>query len=293
MNPILGTAGPDRLLGTPDADLILALAGADSVEGLGAGDTILGGVGDDYLVGASTDIAGRGAFDDPGNLIFGGPGNDRIEAGFNADTVLGGAGNDLIIGRGPAFDIPFNVVDQFLQANDRGDVLLGEQGDDLIDGAAGDDTILGGTGDDTLIGSYGADALLGGPGNDTFLFAPPGPFFRDRADTGRGEGARDLVLDFRQGEDVLDLSGYRDPSSIIPHPPGPLPEAVFLGMGAFAATHTLQIRFDILDDDRTVVQFVVPLPPRVPPSEPTLPTAPTGEIELAGRHWLTVTDFHL
>ncbi len=139
----------------------------------------------------------------------------------------------------------------------------------------------------------GTRIVVGGPGRDIFRFAPPGPLFRDQADTGLGEGERDIIVDFRRGEDLLDLRGYRETESVIPLPGG-TPRAVFLGTGGFTATFDLQVRFEVREDDRTIVQFAVLLPPRVPPGEAaTIPAAPTGEIELLGRHWLAAADFLL
>lgn len=317
---IIGTSGPDRLPGTGAADLILGLAGGDTVEGLGSGDRLLGGPGGDLIHGGDIDFraglvdgndtmsggsgddtlyGGRlvGAAGDGDNLILGGSGKDSITAGWGADTVLGGPGNDTILGQGSSFGIPFNAFAQVLQ-QEPADWLYGGGGDDSIDGGGGADTLLGGPGDDSLTGSFGADVLIGGPGADSFIFRPPRVPFPATPDTGVGEGNRDLVLDFRQGQDMLDLSGYDDPARFFQAgDPAQLdlPEPVFLGTGAFVATNALQVRYEVLEGGRTLVQFATPLGAFPPPADaaPAVPAQPTGEIELAGVRALTAEDFLL
>lgn len=107
--------------------------------------------------------------------------------------------------------------------------------------------------------------------------------FASRRDTGVGPGDRDVILDFQQGQDLLDLSNYR-PSS--PGPGEPLPPSLFLGTDPFEDVVALQVRYDI-QNGHTVVQFYAPTGPllSVPP--------PTGEIELAGVHHLRAEDFVL
>jgi hypothetical protein len=70
-----------------------------------------------------------------------------------------------------------------------------------ITGGGGNDTILGGDGDDRLRGDVGNDTLAGGAGADTFAFGYSAYLGTD--ETGRGEGNRDVVTDFRTGVDTL------------------------------------------------------------------------------------------
>jgi hypothetical protein len=74
---------------------------------------------------------------------------------------------------------------------------------------------VGTDGPDRLQESPGqGDVFWGGPGADAFAFGvgvamnphSPGEFFTTVLGTGVGSGARDVILDFRQGEDVIDLS---------------------------------------------------------------------------------------
>ena len=114
------------------------------------------------------------------------------------------------------------------------------------------------------------------------------PFASDFSlDTGVGPDNRDLVVDFRQGQDVLDLSGYRN---IFTGPGGPA--SLFLGTDPFAASTALQVRYDIVGGN-TVVQFVAPLGASPAIFPPPTPGAPDGEIALAGIHHLAASDFIL
>jgi Ca2+-binding RTX toxin-like protein len=62
---------------------------------------------------------------------------------------------------------------------------------------AGTDTLSGGAGRDTLIGGVDADTLTGGPGSDRLGFT---------AVTDSTVAAPDTIVDFIQGEDVIDFS---------------------------------------------------------------------------------------
>jgi hypothetical protein len=91
---------------------------------------------------------------------------------------------------------------------DGADRLDGGPGNDTIFGASGDDTIDGGPGDDVIKGSVDADLLRGGPGADTFQFGFLAPSVSNfRLDSGVGEGQRDVIKDFRSGQDKIDLGG--------------------------------------------------------------------------------------
>ena len=66
-------------------------------------------------------------------------------------------------------------------------------------GGAGNDYLDGGRGNDFLQGGLGLDTYFGGPGNDIFDFD---------ATTESPKGAlRDIILDFKRGQDRIDVSG--------------------------------------------------------------------------------------
>jgi hypothetical protein len=98
-------------------------------------------------------------------------GSDVLNGGSLDDTMFGRKGNDTLSG----------------MAGD--DALDGGKGSDKLFGGAGQDTLNGGKGQDYLDGGEGADILSGGKRSDTFKF-----------------GDDDTILDFKSGEDVIDLS---------------------------------------------------------------------------------------
>jgi Ca2+-binding RTX toxin-like protein len=304
INVVAGRGTPDSLVGSPGNDVIRGLAGDDTLDGLAGCDILIGNAGDDLLSGGDGDdlVLGGSGNDElfgngtlgpvppfggsvqTSNLILAGAGDDSVAAGYGTDVVFGGAGDDTILGFGTS---PASATEreQFKRL-DGGDLLSGDSGADSIDGGGGADTILGGPGDDVLIGSYDADALVGGADADRFVFRLLGAGPPTTPDTGVGEGARDVVRDFQQGQDVLDLSGYRNPAGASMSP-------IFLGTGEFIATFELQVRYEILEDGRTLVQFDTTLGRFPGDVEPTVPTEPMGEIVLAGRFQLSAQDFIL
>lgn len=84
------------------------------------------------------------------------------------------------------------------------EILVGRDGaGSLLQGEGGDDTLLGGDGNDLLSGGSGSDILNGGSGSDIYIFKT-------------GESGSDTVLDYQQGEDVLDISDLLSGISITP-----------------------------------------------------------------------------
>jgi Ca2+-binding RTX toxin-like protein len=296
------TGGPeaDTLTGTARQDIILGLGGADIITGREGNDVILAGPGDDTVAGDNAPRPGGpieagdfGPFPPsfggmPGNnVILGGGGNDLIVAGFGADTVFGEAGDDTINGYGAVGVGPSGNAGVI--GADGNDLLFGGRGNDLLRGGGGKDHLFGSDGDDTLVGGVGRDVIFGGAGPDLFLFGRGlEPFTSSLTpDTGVGPGNRDLIGDFHEGEDRLDLSGYRNP---FPDPGGE-PRPVFLGTAPFEASTGLQVRYEI-EDGHTVVQFATRIGP--PPRGLPVPVPEaTGEIELAGVHHLSAGDFIL
>ncbi len=67
-----------------------------------------------------------------------------------------------------------------------------------IHGTKGNDTLKGGAGNDVIYGHEGRDVMTGGKGADTFVFTKV-------ADTGSAQ-YRDIITDFQQGQDKIDLS---------------------------------------------------------------------------------------
>jgi VCBS repeat-containing protein len=200
-----GGAGNDLLDGGQGADLIYGGAGNDTLDGGGnpdgESDTIFGGAGDDSI------LPGAGGAD----LLYGGDGRDTLSGGLDADALHGDAGDDVLYADQATGGTSLEGADSLyggdgndtliLNANAnlrgglalggngndtafgsaQGDVIDGGQGADLIYGGAGNDTldgggnpdgeidtIFGGAGDDSILpGAGGADLLYGGDGRDT------------------------------------------------------------------------------------------------------------------------------
>ncbi len=79
------------------------------------------------------------------------------------------------------------------------DFFCSFEGNDIIDGGAGNDVLAGDKGTDRLTGGKGADVLIGGEGADRFLFKSIG-------DSPFSDKYRDMITDFTQGLDKIDLS---------------------------------------------------------------------------------------
>ena len=232
---LIGDAGDDFIIGGQGDDLMVGGAGADTFEfrpGHGqdaiwdfdpeAGDIIkLSGfdgrvtwdalsekftVGNNILFGSYVEIDltdwgggtiqvwGVQSVDDLTEDMFILPGTDQTVTGTDDhEHFYGDWGDDTLDGGGGA------------------DKLDGRQGDDTLVGGAGNDYIVGGQGDDRIEGGTGNDTLFGDGGqsgddqyadgtptgetdNDTFVFAP-------------GDG-QDVIKDFRDGEDLIDLTAF-------------------------------------------------------------------------------------
>jgi Ca2+-binding RTX toxin-like protein len=298
-----GGPGPDTLTGTAETDLIFGRGGADFISGREGDDAIFAGPGGDTVAGDNIPVPGVPVGPDdvifgpypprfgqtPGdNLILAGSGDDSVLAGFGADAVLGGAGNDTINGYGAAGVSP--VGNAGIINADGPDLLFGGAGDDLLRGGGGGDLLHGGTGQDTLVGGVDVDTLTGGTGHDVFVFGRfLEPFATNFAlDTGVGRGNRDLILDFHQGQDRLDLSAYRN----ITARPGTPEEPVFLGTDPFEASFSPQVRY-FVEGGRTVVQVTSSLGNPPAGVQPRVPEGPSAEIELVGVHHLRADDLIL
>lgn len=216
---VAGSAHADRLEGDAGPNTLAGYHGDDTLAGGGGNDWLIGGPGADTLRGgdgfdaasyalspAGVDVrldngTARGG-DADGDTFPGArtvqytdsegmirtaavPDIEYLDGSEHDDTLAGARGHDRLEGRGG------NDALHGRQGDDR---LAGEGGDDTLDGGRGNDRLEGGTGNDTLDGGPGDDTLTGGAGADTFVFAPG--------------GGDDAVLDFRDGEDTIDLTAF-------------------------------------------------------------------------------------
>lgn len=88
------------------------------------------------------------------------------------------------------------VIDGTVSAGRGDDTLKGGRHEEEFYGGKGDDLLKSRGGEDTLVGGGGADKMSGGGGGDVFVY-------EDVKDS--TEGARDVILKFRSGSDMIDL----------------------------------------------------------------------------------------
>jgi Ca2+-binding RTX toxin-like protein len=246
---------------------------------------LLGGTGDDVLIGdAGNNILIGGAGND---ILIGGAGDDVLIGGAGDDFIDGGAGQDTAVfdvntlsaefshrasgeiavayvapdSQVQETDIIVNIetvvfcdgvrnidgtvgtdADDTVAGTDESDLVLGFDGDDELYGDDGDDILVGGDGDDTLSGGQGKDILVGGDGADVFRFELA-------EDAGDLEAVRDIIYDFVQGEDKIDLSG------II----AAFPETFSNNEGfedALMMSESAQLMFDFTGDDQITFYWI-------------------------------------
>jgi Peptidase M10 serralysin C terminal/RTX calcium-binding nonapeptide repeat (4 copies) len=188
----MGGANSEIVHDGDGADVVTLGGGNDTYIATGSGgadgsDIVRGGAGiDTYDASAATaaciinltSIANGGVAPKAATgADISGTAKDAI---FGFENVIGGAGNDLVFG---------SAV---------GNSLEGGDGDDTLFSLGGNDTLDGGVGNDQLVGGAGKDQLTGGTGPDLFLF---GALY----DSGITAGTRDLIADFEQGSDFIDL----------------------------------------------------------------------------------------
>ena len=173
---ILGNAGNNRLTGTGVSDIIAGGDGKDMIHGGAGGDTLDGGTGEsdtlDYS-GSSAVIVVLAS-----NGASGGDAQSDVISNF--ENITGGSGSDILAG---------DASDNRLRGGSGADTLLGDEGLDRLEGGVGADRIAGG---------FGRDVLVGGGGSDIFIYT---------AVTDSLAGVpRDVITDFEQGTDKIDLS---------------------------------------------------------------------------------------
>lgn len=204
---------PRLMAGTMQGDTLVGFAGDDRLNGNGGDDILNGGDGDDIISGGSGD-----------DVIDAGAGDDHIYAEAGADIIDGGDGIDIASYWGSKTGITIDLeagtgqngyaqgdslsnIEQIgatffndnLSGNALENLFFSGSGDDVIDGRAGDDRIYASLGNDTLIGGAGADTLFGSTGNDIFKYNAP-----DESTV----IANDIIRDFVQGEDMIDVSAF-------------------------------------------------------------------------------------
>ncbi len=182
----LTLVGSDAISGTGNTlnNILTGNSNDNTLSGLGGNDILIGGDGvDDLLGGAGNDTYVIDANDTITELAA--EGTDTVQTTFTYTLAanfekLTLTGMDAINGTGNS------VIN----------TIVGNDGDNILDGLAGGDSLDGGKGNDTLIGGAGADSLTGGLGADKFTYALTGH---------STSAARDNIVDFISGTDIIDL----------------------------------------------------------------------------------------
>jgi serralysin len=221
-----GDTGNDTFVVNSLGDVVLEAAGGgtDTVQAWVNGYTLADNV-ENLLLVLPSGLNGNG--NALANTITGNTQDNVIDGGLGNDTMIGGSGNDTYYANSTAdvvtealnsgtdsvissasYTLSANVENLTLTGvaglsgtgNGLANVVTGNDGANLLSGVAGNDTLIGGGGNDTLSGGVGQDVLTGGTGNDLFDFDTA-------AQAGNGAAARDVITDFVQGQDRIDLSG--------------------------------------------------------------------------------------
>jgi Ca2+-binding RTX toxin-like protein len=228
-----------NLTGNEVAQTITGNAGANILKGWGGSDRLDGGGGLDTAdyreKTAAVEVALKGAVaagvkvgtaieDTILNIenVTGGTAADKLtgdglanvlDGWTGADTLAGLAGNDtyvvdnladkVIEAVGGGIDTVLARASYALAANQEIEVLATAAPTSTaalnLTGNAFAQAIAGSAGANILTGGGGADRLTGGLGRDSFDF-------NAKTDTGTTATTRDVILDFKQGEDRIDLS---------------------------------------------------------------------------------------
>jgi Ca2+-binding RTX toxin-like protein/subtilisin-like proprotein convertase family protein len=240
-NIIEGNDYANTLAGTSGNDIILGYGGNDRISGNGGNDTIDGGAGNDVLSGGGNTSVGDTVTYASATAAV------KVTLASTISQNTGGAGSDTL----SAFEN-----------------LTGSNFNDRLTGSTGANVVDGGLGNDFIVGGLGADILWGGGGADTFDFNAIN-------ETGNTAVTRDVIMDFEQGVDRIDLSTV-DASSAL------LGNNVFVFTGeasSFQSAPAGEIRF-VHENGMTVIYGDTD---RDPASE--------FQITLAGTYTLTALDF--
>lgn len=128
---------------------------------------------------------------------------------LNAAALSTPVSIDLMTGLGVIDAMPVKLVGRIVNVatGDAADTIVGSAGGNLLYAGRANDHVAGRAGDDWVLGGDGNDVLRDGDGRDWMR----GGFGDDRIVLGT-DGFLDRVLGFRQGDDVIQLSGvtWRD-----------------------------------------------------------------------------------
>lgn len=185
----------------------------DTITGSGVANVLIGGRGDDRLLGGG----GR-------DTLYGGADNDTLVGGAAADTMYGEGGTDTL----EYLFSPSGVTIDLANGAGRGGHAEGDTFTSIenVWGSWHDDILVGDSRDNVLLGSKGQDVLSGGGGKDRFVFTGPSDSTVARPD---------LIKDFVQGQDTIDLSSLDHTLSAFAAGAQPAPSMTFVDAFSGAA----------------------------------------------------------
>jgi Ca2+-binding RTX toxin-like protein len=230
-----GGTGSDKLIGGLGNDTYYVDSASDVVSetsGSGGIDTViasvsrtLGSYQENLILSGTAAINGTG--NSLANTLTGNSAANVLNGGVGADTMIGGLGNDTYYVDSASdvvsetfdsggIDTVIASVNRILgnyqenltlsgtaalngSGNSLANTLTGNSAANVLNGGGGDDRLSGGAGNDFLVGGAGKDVFTGGAGNDIFDF-------NSLSETGLTSSIWDVISDFQQGSDKIDLA---------------------------------------------------------------------------------------
>jgi Ca2+-binding RTX toxin-like protein len=260
---VIGSAGSNTIIGDGQDNALSGGGGNDTISGGTGADTLVGNAGDDHLMASVDNV--RDVLNGAANVDTA----DYSAYTANLSVALNGATTVVVTGSGTtaASSDTLQNIENF----------IGGDGNDSISGNTGVNNLQGGSGNDTLTGGNGADVLTGGAGADRFVLTAAGQ---------STAVSRDVITDFTQGTDRIDLSGIDANFSIAslltdqafnvllsPQPGG--------AAAAFTGVQQLRYFYDVTNN-LTILE-----------GNANNNTAADFQIALVGQHSLQLTDFVL
>lgn len=313
---LVGAAGNDTyLVDAEDTIVEVANGGTDTVRAafsytLGANLENLVFLGDEAIDGTGNGLANALTGNAANNSLDGGLGNDLLSGGDGGDTLIGGLGNDLLSGGDGGDTLIGGLGTDQMSGGAGNDTYVVDGGDAIIElSRGGTDTVLSsasyalgvnlenltltgtaainGTGNslnnaltgnsaaNRLAGGAGADTLSGGDGADVFVF-------RTSNETSNAVGTCDVITDFVQGQDIIDLSAIDASTKITGNN-----AFTWLGIGAIGASTAGELRFQKYDNAGTANDYTLVI------GDTDSDTASEFMVRLTGLYDLTASDFLL
>ncbi|PTT05986.1 calcium-binding protein, partial [Pseudomonas sp. HMWF006] len=192
-----GGSGNDHILGDSTSNVLQGQGGNDWLDGGSGNDTLVGGQGLDSVFGGLGNDALRASVNDGNDSYDGGGDNDTYDLSGTSASATVNLATGLASSSQTGNDTLINVENVI--GSSGANTLTGDAGNNVLTGQGSSDTLAGGGGSDTLEGGGNRDTLSGGTGNDVFVFSATG-------DSGTTVLTRDVINDFTQGQDHIDLS---------------------------------------------------------------------------------------